>query len=104
MRVPFKSTCAPSVFLGVITRFIYLSFVIDVIRRDHRISVPWRMTLAANRDFTSAIAILTFVRLLYENHIWYNRIKQCSLRCVVNTELENADRRPHTSKNVGMNI
>ena len=41
MRVPFESTCAPSVASRfplcvqyVITKFIYLPFLIDLIRRD----------------------------------------------------------------------
>ena len=51
MRAPFESTCAPSVasrfplcIQYVITKFIYLSFVIDLIRRDHGISGPYPLT------------------------------------------------------------
>ena len=51
MRAPFESTCAPSVASRfplcihyVITKFIYLSFVINLIRRDHGISGPYPLT------------------------------------------------------------
>ena len=47
MRAPLESTCAPSVasrfslcIQYVITKFIYLSFVIDLIKRGHGISGP----------------------------------------------------------------
>ena len=47
MRVPFESTCAPSVASHfplcihyVITKSMYLPFVIDLIGRDNGISVP----------------------------------------------------------------
>ena len=47
MRVPFESTCAPSVALRfpmcmqyIITKFIYPPFVVDLIGRDDGTSGP----------------------------------------------------------------
>ena len=51
MRVPFESTCAPSIASSfplcaqyLITKFIYHPFVIALIRRDHGISGPLPLT------------------------------------------------------------
>ena len=91
MRVPFESTCAPSVALRfllfiqcVITKFIYLPFAIDLIRQSLTHSCPLcrvarRAALSdkimeypvlspqlSTREFNSAIAILTLLPLLYK--------------------------------------
>ena len=67
IKPPFESTCVPSVasrfplcIQYVISKFIYLNFVIHLIRRDHEISVPQPL------EFTSALAILTSIPLLYK--------------------------------------
>ena len=89
MRVVFESTCAPSVALRfllfiqcIITKFIYLPFAIDLIRQSLTHSCPLcrvarRAALSdkimeypvlspqlSNREFKSAIAILTLLPLL----------------------------------------
>ena len=70
MCAPFESTWAPSVasrftlcIQYVITKFIYLSFVIDLIKRDHGISGPQPLT-QQHIEFTSATAIFKFIALL----------------------------------------
>ena len=72
MCAPFESTRALSVasrfplcIQYVTTKFIYLSFVIDLIKRDHGISGPQPLT-QQHIEFTSAFEIFKFIALLYK--------------------------------------
>ena len=63
----FESTCAPSVALRfppciqyVSTKFIYLPFAMDLIRRDHKISGRQPLTLLYFQNGKQQISILMF--------------------------------------------
>ena len=62
----------------VITKFIYLPFVMDLIKRDHGISGSQPLT-QLHIEFTSVIAILRLIPLLYkiisERSMFLNRPK-----------------------------